>query len=105
MKYPLILPDGSLPIRNKLDDYMEERNIRLEPNIEVYTTEVLLEMVRKGMGVGYFIQDTILSQPDKESFEIITFEDLLPSTEISLVYIEEYTSIATKKFINSIRKS
>lgn len=105
MKYPLILPDGSLPIRNKLDDYMEERNIRLEPNIEVYTTEVLLEMVRKGMGVGYFIQDTILSQPDKENFEIITFENLLPSTEISLVYIEEYTSIATKKFINSIRKS
>ena len=72
--------------------------------IEVSTTEVAMEMIRKGMGIGYFLIDTINSQPDKEDYEIIVFDDL-PVTDITLVYIDEYASIAAKKFINSIRKS
>ncbi len=104
LKYPLILPMSKTPYRNKLDDYMETRNIRLEPYIEVSTTEVGLEMVRKGMGIGYFIIDSITSQPDKDDYEIIVFDDL-PTIDISLVYIDEYTSIAAKKFIDSIKKS
>ena len=35
-------------------------------------------------------------------FLLIVFDDL-PTADISLVYIEEYTSIAAKKFINLIK--
>ena len=104
LKYNLILPSSKTPYRNKLDDYMETRNVRLEPYIEVSTTEVGLEMIRKGMGIGYFIIDSITAQPNKEDYEIIVFDDL-PNADISLVYIDEYTSIAAKKFIDSIKKS
>ena len=104
LKYPLILPSSTMSIRNKLDDYMETKNIRLQPDIEVYTTEINLELVRKGIGIGYFIKDTILSQSDKDNYEIITFDDELPTSDIALVYIDEYTSIATKKFIDTIKK-
>ena len=103
LKYPLILPSNTSS-RNKLDDFMETRNVRLNPYIEVSTTEVALEMIRKGMGIGYFLIDSINALPDKEDYETIVFDDL-PVTDISLVYIDEYTSIAAKKFINSIRKS
>lgn len=104
IKYPLILPSSDLTIRNKLDDYMETKNVRLQPDIEVYTTEINLELVRKGIGIGYFIKDTILSQPDKDDYEIIEFDEELPTTEIALVYMDEYTSIATKKFIESVKR-
>ena len=101
LKYPLILPSNNTLFRNKLDDYMDSKNIKLNPYIEVSTTEIALEMVKKGMGIGYFIKDSI---QNKEDYEIIEFDNL-PVVNISLVYIDEYTSIAAKKFINSIRKS
>ncbi len=103
LKYPLILPTNSI-IRSKLDDYMETKSIRLNPCIEVSSTEVELEMIRKGLGIGYFIVDSINSLIDKDDYEIIEFDNL-PKINISLIYINEYTSIAAKKFIESIRKS
>jgi DNA-binding transcriptional LysR family regulator len=102
MKYPIIFPNDKTAIRNKLDDYMESKNIRLNPDIEVFTTEMNLEMVRKGLGIGFFLIDTIEKQPDKDDYEIIVFDDL-PVADIALVYIDEYTSIATKKFISSVK--
>jgi len=104
LKYPLILPSSNTPYRNKLDDFMESRNVRLEPYIEVSSTEIALEMIRKGMGIGYFILDTINLSPNKDDYEVIVFDDL-PVANISLLYIDEYTSIAAKKFIDSIKKS
>ena len=101
LKYPLILPSNNTLFRNKLDDYMDSKSIKLEPYIEVSTTEIALEMVKKGIGIGYFIKDSI---QNKDDYEIIEFDNL-PVVSISLVYINEYTSIAAKKFINSIRKS
>ena len=104
LKYPIILPSINTVSRSKLDDYMESKNIRLNPYIEVSTTEVGIDMIRKGMGIGYFMIDSIESQLNKDDYEIIVFDNL-PVTNISLVYIDEYTSIAAKKFIESIRKS
>lgn len=103
LKYPLILPSSDT-IRNKLDDYMETKSIRLNPYIEVTSTEVELDMIRKGLGIGYFIMNSINLLDNQDDYEIIVF-DGLPETNISLVYIDEYTSIAAKKFIESIRKS
>ena len=56
------------------------------------------------MGIGYFILDTINLSPNKDDYEVIVFDDL-PVANISLLYIDEYTSIAAKKFIDSIKKS
>ena len=103
LKYPLILPSSDT-IRNKLDDYMETKSIRLNPYIEVTSTEVELDMIKKGLGIGYFIMNSINLLDNQDDYEIIVF-DGLPETNISLVYIDEYTSIAAKKFIESIRKS
>ncbi|MBR5370279.1 MAG: LysR family transcriptional regulator [Bacilli bacterium] len=104
LKYPLILPNKSLISRIKLDNYMETKNIRLSECIEVDTTEIALEMVKKGMGIGYFIEDIIKLKLNKEDYEVISFDDL-PITNISLLYINEYTSIAAKKFINTFKKN
>lgn len=102
LNYPLILPNNTL--RDKLDDFMETKNIRLNPYIEVSSTEMELDMIRKGLGIGYFMIDSINMEENKDDYKIIIFDDL-PVVDVSLVYINEYTSIAAKKFIDSIRKS
>lgn len=96
--YPLILPSATASIRLKLDEYMESRNTKLNPVLESWTTEMMLEMVRKGVGVGYFIKNVIDTQDDKGNFEVISFDNDLPAVDVCCVYIDDFLTTATRKF-------
>ena len=102
-KYPLILPNNSSIIRTKLDECLDKIGSRLDPVIESSTTEVMLEMTRKGNGIGYFIENSILSLPDRDDYEILYFDEL-PTSDIYCVYIDDFIPLATKKFIDELKK-
>ena len=98
--YPLILPSIPSSIRLKLDEYMESHNTKIDPIVESWTNEIMLEMVREGVGIGYFVKNVIDIQSDKENFEVITFDDPLPVVDVCCVYIEEFLTTATRKFVD-----
>lgn len=98
-KYPLILPSATSSIRLKLDEYMESQNTKLNPIIESWTTEIMLEMVRKGVGIGYFVENVIDTQNDKENFEVISFGENLPAVDVCCVYIDDFLTTASRKFV------
>ena len=98
-KYPLILPSATSSIRLKLDEYLESKNTKLNPVIESWTTEIMLEMVRKGVGIGYFVRNVIDSQEDKENFEILIFDDEFPAVDVCCVYIDDFLTMAARKFV------
>lgn len=98
-KYPLILPSATSSIRLKLNDYMESKNTQLKPVIESWTTEIMLDMVRRGIGIGYFIKNVIETQDDKENFKVISFNDELPAVDVCCVYIDDFLTKATRKFV------
>lgn len=98
-KYPLILPSATSSIRMKLNEYMEQNNIKLQPVIESWTTEFMLEMVRQGVGVGYFIKNVIDTQFDKDNFAVITFEDSLPSVSVCAAYLDDFEIPVLSKFV------
>lgn len=100
--YPLILPSATSSIRLKLDEFTELKNVKLTPVLESWTTEMMLEMVRRGVGIGYFIKNVIDTQDDKDRFEVITFNEQLPRIDICALYIEEYATEAAKKFIGTL---
>lgn len=98
-KYPLVLPSATASIRLKLDEFMESKNTKLYPVLESWTTEMMLEMVRRGVGIGYFVKNVIEIQNDKDDFEVITFDDELPVVDVCAVYVEDFTTTALNKFI------
>ena len=100
--YPLILPSATASIRLKLDEYMESQNTKLMPIIESWTTEFMIEMVRRGVGIGYFVKNVIDTQDDRENFEVITFDNTLPAVDVCCVYIDDFLTSATKKFIEML---
>lgn len=102
IKYPLILPSATSSIRSKLDEYMEKKNITLHPAIESWTTEFMLEMVKNGSGIGYFAQNVITSQ-DKDSYEMITFNDSLPEVDICAVYLGDFEMPVLNKFVDFLK--
>ena len=97
--YPLILPSATSSIRLKLDEYMESQNMKLMPILESWTTEMMIEMVRRGVGVGYFVKNVIDTQEDKEDFEVVTFDESLPAVDVCCVYIDDFLTTATRKFV------
>lgn len=102
--YPLILPSATASIRLKLDEFMEARNAKLYPVIESWTTEMMLEMVRRGVGIGYFVKNVIDIQNDKDDFNVITFNNELPVVDVCAVYVEDLTTTALNKFIDFLTK-
>lgn len=102
-KYPLVLPSVTSSIRFKLDEYMESKNINLTPTVESWTNEMMVELVKKGIGIGYFIKNLIISQNDSDNFEIIEFDDNLPDVDICCVYIDDFLTAASSKFIELLK--
>ena len=81
---------------------MESQNTKLMPIIESWTTELMIEMVRRGVGIGYFVKNVIDTQDDRENFEVITFDNNLPAVDVCCVYIDDFLTSATKKFIEML---
>jgi DNA-binding transcriptional LysR family regulator len=104
-KFPLVLPSATSSIRLKLDEFMEAKNVKLYPVFESWTTEMMLEMVRRGVGIGYFVKNVIDTQNDKDNFEVITFENELPAVDVCAVYVEDFTTTALNKFIEFITEN
>ena len=98
-QYPLVLPSATSSIRSKLNEFMESMNIQLHPVFESWTTEMMIEMVRRGVGVGYFVQNVIGMQLDKDEFEMVTFNDSLPVVDVCAVYVDDFLTTALNKFI------
>ena len=98
-QYPLVLPSATSSIRGKLNEFVESKNVQLYPVFESWTTEMMIEMVRRGVGVGYFVKNVIDIQKDKDEFEVITFGDELPAVDVCAVYVEDFTTTAVNKFI------
>ena len=97
--YPFILPAATTSLRLKLNEYLESQNLKLEPIVQSWTNEILMEMVRNGVGIGYFVKNVVETQIDKENFEIVTFDDQLPAVDVCCVYVEDFLTAATKKFV------
>lgn len=100
--YSLLLPTKTLTTRKKLNEYLESQNINLIPTIESNNFETLFELVKNGLGIGYFIEDEIKNKIETDDYEIIEFKDL-PSVDVCSIYIEEFLTAASKKFIESLK--
>ena len=102
-KYPIILPGKNSSLRLKLDEWMESKNNNFSSVIESWETSTLLDLTRKKVGIGYFIKGVIENQYDKDDFEIITLKEELPTVDICLLYIDDFLTTASKKFVNEVK--
>lgn len=102
--YPLILQPKITSTRKLLEKVMGESVNKFEPNIEVATTEVMLDLVKKGIGIGYFSRMSVIDEIQSGNLIEIPVEEELPKTKICAVYIQEFLTSAPKKFIEVLKE-
>ncbi len=100
---PLILPGKNSSLRLKLDECMESKNHTVHPIMEVWSLDTMLDMVREGLGIGYFIQEFLKEQKDEEDFIILPLEGL-PMVDVCVLYIDDFLTTAARKFMEKTKE-
>lgn len=98
-KLPLILPNSNTSTRKKFNQIFEKDKISPNPIMEVSTTEMTLKILKKGIGIGWLIEDTVKKELNSNEFKKIKTNIKLPKIDIGIAYIDNFLTYAPKRFI------
>lgn len=102
-KYQLLLPPKGTSTRDMLEKTIKDRVSNLEALVDVPTTEVMLDLVKRGMGIGYFSRNAVEKYINTGRLYEIPVDIDLPKTTICMAYVENFLMNAPKQFGKMIR--
>ena len=56
-KYPFIMLEKGTSARQYIENYSRQNNVEISPEIELATSDLIIEFVRRGMGIGFILED------------------------------------------------
>ena len=89
-----------------LQETLAKYDINIEPSMVFDITELRVDAVKRGLGVGYIMKEAVKKQLDNgELYELKLPEDIkLPETQINIVYKDNSLTDVDKKFIRKYIK-
>ena len=96
----IILPLERSSLRKTLELDLEKDNIKLSPILEFETEELIIESVKRDLGLGFVVENAVKDLIENKSIEKMEFIEDLPKVEINLVCVESYLTHIAKLFID-----
>ena len=93
----IVMPISRSSLRKNLFKSLENV-IEIKPQLEYGTEELIIESVKRNMGIGYVVKGETL-KIDENKLDIIDLNIPLPTLEINLVYIDSYLTPLAREFI------
>lgn len=100
--YPLIIPRENSEMRNQLELFAFENDIIIEPTIEVSTQLLMQSLVEKGIGIGYFIKESIVDFLNDENVVIVNLNKELPKMKVNIAYIPNFLNNVADVFLKDV---
>ena len=104
-KYPLIFPRKQSEMREELNKFLFENNIDCNPSIEVSTQLITQRLVELGLGIGFFIKESIEDFVDNSKISIINTNTKLPKMKVNIAYVSNYLNYIDTLFLDHISKN
>lgn len=101
---PLILPVSHSSHRQSLNALLLKNNISFKNAISIETSELIYDMVKKGLGIGYILRDMVKKDLDKQKLIEIKVNEKLPKISLVLIYKEKDLAEAPRRFIKDYLK-
>lgn len=98
-KENIILPLPRSSLRKNLNKVLNEIDIKINPTLEFETEELIIDAVRRNLGIGYVVKSAIKYLVDANILEYIELKENLPKMEINLVYINSFLNKVAQLFI------
>ena len=104
VNYPLLLQKTPSNSRDNIEKYLKENNIHIEPKMNIASSNLLVDFIRLGYGLGYVTKLYVEEElKEKKLFEIKVIPD---TDEISFGIILLKNNVMTshcKKFIDYLK--
>ena len=95
---PLICLEGNTSTRTYVDEYLVKRGVRVSPEFELATSDMIIQFAMRNLGIGCVVKDFANSQlKDGELFEL-RFKEDIPGRDMCLIVDKRSTmSVAATK--------
>lgn len=103
-KLPLILLEKEAGSRRFLEDFFLKRGIRLEPEIELASYELLISLARIGLGVAGITEEFSSETLEMGLVKKLMVNEALPERAVSMLSLRNTEStMAAKRFMDLIK--
>jgi LysR family transcriptional regulator, cyn operon transcriptional activator len=103
LKYPILLLEKATSTRKYIEDYVRKYSLTLNPEIELATSDLLVEFARKGFGISCVVRNFAQVDIEKSNLFEIQLKEAIPPRQIGIVTLKDAPlSAAAKKFIGNI---
>ncbi|WP_425446327.1 LysR family transcriptional regulator [Dethiothermospora halolimnae] len=100
LEYPILLLQRDSNTRKLFDKYIREHGFNITPDIEIGSSDLLIEFAKIGLGISYVVKDFIKDKLEKEELYEIKTKEKMPKRSIGLVTHKNFpVSAAAKEFM------
>lgn len=89
----------------KLKNILKQHNIEIEANMQYDITELRINAVKRGLGIGYVMKEAVKNELENKELYEVKLPIELPISEINLIYIKEQLTQSDKNFIKNYLKN
>lgn len=99
----LILPVIRSTPRKELIKCCEQYGVTLNPFMTIETTEMLVQAIKKDMGIGYVLKAAVKNDLKKQNLYEVKVKEKLPTIGLNIVYVSDYLTHVPLEFMNEIK--
>ena len=82
---PCILLEKNTSTRTFTDSYLQEKGVKLEPEFELATSDMIVQFALRNLGVGCVVEDFAREKLDNGELFRLEFESRMPRRQICIV--------------------
>lgn len=82
---PLILLEKRTSTRSFLDSFLEKKKIRLKPEFELATSDMIVQFSARNLGIGFVVKDFAMEALEKGDLFALKLEQPLPKRHFCVV--------------------
>ncbi|MGL4344713.1 MAG: LysR family transcriptional regulator [Cellulosilyticaceae bacterium] len=104
-RLPLILLEEKANSRQYIEKYMSIKGIKIKPEIELGSHELLLEFAKYNLGIACVVKEFAEEYLNRGEVIALKLEEQIPKRGIGVCYLKSLTqTAATKRFINILEE-
>lgn len=101
---PLICLEENTSTRHFIDQFLGERDIQLNPEFELATSDMIVQFAARNLGIGCVVEEFAKEKLDKGEIFRLRFAEEIPSREICIVVDRRVPlSPAARRLLEMIR--
>ncbi|KPU45886.1 HTH-type transcriptional activator CmpR [Oxobacter pfennigii] len=99
--YPILALEKNTSTRDFFDNYIKSSNIKVTPEIELGSNDLLIEMAKIGLGISFVMSFFIEEYIEKGDIFILDIKEEIPSRSLGVITHKSIPlTVASRRFID-----